>query len=135
MQSTIGAQSPVKRRRCQPKGFDCTCTYYDQDADDQLGCRSRAMDAESRRYRDLTQASSAFEHPGQWIAAYAQVRTCEGLRTPAMTTPAPRADSRRRQSANGRNRERWASTVRRVLRGFDVGTDADEYRWIDARRG
>src|SRR5262245_10743723 len=75
MQSTIGAQSPVKRRRCQPKGFDCTCTYYDQDADDQLGCRSRAMDAESRRYRDLTQASSAFEHPGQWIAAYAQVWT------------------------------------------------------------
>src|SRR5262244_2272347 len=63
------------------------------------------------------------------------VTHCEGLRTPAMTTPAPRADSRRRQSANGRNRERWASTVRRVLRGFDVGTDADEYRWIDARRG
>src|SRR5262244_35903 len=63
------------------------------------------------------------------------VSSCEGLRTPAMTTPAPRADSRRRQSANGRNRERWASTVRRVLRGFDVGTDADEYRWIDARRG
>ena len=43
-----------------------------------------------------------------------------------MTTPAPRADSRRRQSANGRNRERWASTARRALGGFDVGTYADD---------
>jgi hypothetical protein len=27
---------------------------------------------------------------------------------------------------NGRNRKRWASAVRRVLRGIDVGTTADE---------
>src|SRR5262249_47386410 len=59
-------------------------------------------------------------------AAHISDCSCEGFQTPAMTTPAPCADSRRRQSANGRNRERWAWTVRRVLPGFDVGTDADE---------
>jgi len=28
--------NPLERCRCQPKGFDCTWTYYGLDADDQL---------------------------------------------------------------------------------------------------
>jgi len=31
----VGAQPPVEQRRCQSKGFDCTCTHYD-DANDRM---------------------------------------------------------------------------------------------------
>ena len=51
-----------------------------------------------------------------------------------MTTLSTRADGRRSKSANGRNRERWATTVRRAQRGFDRDADADEdgATWSDA---
>ena len=43
-----------------------------------------------------------------------------------MLTLSTRAEGRRTKSAKGRNRERWATTVRRALRGFDWDADAYE---------
>src|SRR5215470_8681164 len=83
IQSTIGAQPLVERRRCQPKGFDCTWAYYGRDADDQL-CNGNATGSRfsgdrtsyrsfqaSKRLRGLAGRSSALEHPGRSIAARA----------------------------------------------------------------
>jgi hypothetical protein len=50
-----------------------------------------------------------------------------------MTSLSTRADGRRSKSANGRNRGRVGTRVRRALRWFDGGVGADEDGWNVAR--